>query len=257
LKANKDLEKKVETLQLQNSDLEEVNDDLQKKLDTLQESKYKEQNAVSSGCGDWLKSCENNCVQTSTTPIPKHVHFVSLNHPFSFVESRESQTRSLSILTDYKTDVLSHTLTTKSFTHCLGLTFWIVFPSNFYHINIFFVSPSSITVEGYSYMDTDILSLNSFDSLLKHQMVLAEQCNYALNVALMMAQKHSCLVCRFARYSCGRFNGGWVDHSVNALSSFARGLDKEKEGVMVVPWKKGFLPMCWDANGIKQLYKKN
>ncbi|CAI8028475.1 hypothetical protein GBAR_LOCUS16236, partial [Geodia barretti] len=67
-------------------------------------------------------------------------------------------------------------------------------------------------------------------------MVLAEQCHYALNVALMMAQKHSCLVCRFAHYSCERFN------------------DKEKEGVLVVPWKKGFFPMCWNANGINQLY---
>ena len=38
------------------------------------------------GCGDWLKSCEDNCVKTATTLIPKHVHFISLNHPFSFYE---------------------------------------------------------------------------------------------------------------------------------------------------------------------------
>ena len=25
----------------------------------------------------------------------------------------------------------------------------------------------------------------------------------------------------------------------------------------MVPWKKGFHPMCWNANGINQLYKEN
>ncbi|CAI8028474.1 Lactosylceramide 4-alpha-galactosyltransferase (Fragment) [Geodia barretti] len=220
-------------------------------------------------CVNWLKSCEENCVQNSTTPIPKHVHFVSLNHPFSFMEwlavvsaRNKIKPDKITVYTDglqdscwwrralpYIDHQIIHTLPGANVLNRVPIKL-LPHKSDFLRLSILYHS-------GGIYMDTDILSLNSFDPLLKHQMVLAEQCHYALNVALMMAQKHSCLVCRFAHYSCERFNGGWVHHSVDALSSFIRGLDKEKEGVLVVPWKKGFFPMCWNANGINQLYKKH
>jgi hypothetical protein len=268
-KANKDLEKKVETLQVQNSDMEEVNDDLQKKLDTLQESKHKEWNAISSGCGDWLKSCENNCVQTSTTPIPKHVHFVSLNRPFSFIEwlavvsaRNKIKPDKITVYTDglqdscwwrralpYIDHQIIHTLPGANVLNRVPIKL-LPHKSDFLRLSILYHS-------GGIYMDTDILSLNSFDPLLKHQMVLSEQCGSEINVALMMSQKHSCVLCRFAHLSCKNFNGGWVTHSVGALSSFVKSLDKERDDVAILPWKSGFHPMCYNAKGLDELYTED
>jgi hypothetical protein len=105
------------------------------------------------------------------------------------------------------------------------------------------------------YMDTDVLILKSFDPLLQHQMVASEECGSHVGTAVMMSQKHSCVMCRFAHLSCEMFNGGWATHAVQALTVFMKNLDKEKEGVLVLPLKKGCLPLCWDGPGVERLYR--
>ena len=117
-----------------------------------------------------------------------------------------------------------------------------------------FLRLSILYYVGGIYIDSDIFSLNSFDPLLRHQMVVGQQCGRHENVALMMAQQHSCVICKFARLSCRKFTGKWITHSVNALTSFINSLDKEKEGVLSLPFKKGFHPFCWDKGGINQLF---
>ena len=226
-------------------------------------------NFLSVGCGDWLKSCENNCVQTSTTPIPKHVHFVSLNHPFSFMEwlavvsaRNKIKPDKITVYTDglqdscwwrralpYIDHQIIHTLPGANVLNRVGIRL-VEHKSDFLRLSILYHS-------GGIYIDSDILSLNSFDPLLKHQMVLSEQCGSEVNVALMMSQKHSCVLCRFAHLSCKNFNGGWVTHSVGALSSFVKSLDKERDDVAILPWKSGFHPMCYNAKGLDELYTKD
>ena len=44
-------------------------------------------------------------------------------------------------------------------------------------------------------------------------------------------------------------------HAVQALTVFMKNLDKEKEGVLVLPLKKGCLPLCWDGPGVERLYR--
>ena len=110
---------------------------------------------------------------------------------------------------------------------------------------------------GGMYIDSDIFSLNSFDPLFQHQMVVGQQCGGRENVALMMAQRHSCVICKFAHLSCRKFTGEWISHSVNALASFMSSLDKKKEGILSLPFKKGFHPFCWDTGGINQLFYRD
>ena len=45
-------------------------------------------------------------------------------------------------------------------------------------------------------------------------------------------------------------------HAVQALTVFMKNLDKEKEGVLVLPLKKGCLPLCWDRPGVERLYRR-
>ena len=106
-------------------------------------------------------------------------------------------------------------------------------------------------------MDTDSLSLNSFDSLLSNQVVLAKQCDRAAAVGVMVAQKHNCLVCQFAHRSCKKFKGEWASHSVYTLDALTKEVDKEKEGLVVLPFHKGFYPMCYNTEGLNSLYKND
>ena len=220
---------------------------------------------LNTGCGDWLKSCEDNCVQTATTPIPKHVHFVSLNHPFSFMEwlaivsaRKKIKPDKITVYTNGQQDSCWWRRALPYIEHQLIYTLpgaavlnnaevrKIAHKSDFLRLMVLYNS-------GGIYMDSDSLTLNSFDPLLHNEVVLAEQCGKKVAVGVMLAQQHSCFICKFAHLSCHKFNGDWVSHSVNALTTLMK---EEKEGVTVLPWKKGFYPMCWDENGMDQLYKK-
>ena len=220
------------------------------------------------GCGDWLKSCEDNCVQTATTPIPKHVHFVSLNRPFAFMEwlavvsaRKKIKPDKITVYTNGEQDScwwrralpyiehqLIYTLPGAAVLNGAQMTH-LAHKADFFRVMILYEN-------GGIYMDSDIFTLNSFDPLLHHQVVLGEQCHGPVNVALMMAQTHSCFICKFAHLSCKKYDGVWTTHSVKALTSLVETVDK-KEDILVLPWEKGFFPMCWNPEGIDQLYKKD
>ena len=106
-------------------------------------------------------------------------------------------------------------------------------------------------------MDTDSLSLNSFDPLLSNQVVLASQCDHPAAIGVMMAQKHNCFICKYAHRSCQKFNGGWITHSVGTMSGLIKEVDMEKEGLLVLPARGGFYPMCWTTEGLHQLYSED
>ena len=218
------------------------------------------------GCGDWLKYCDDNCVKTATTPIPKHVHFVSLNHPFLFYEwlavvsaRKKIKPDKITVYTDGQQDSCwwrralpyiehQHIYTLPGAAVLNGARMkWLSHKADFFRLMILYEN-------GGMYMDTDSLTLNSLDPLLHHQVVLAEQCRGPVTAGMMLAQKHNCFICKYAHISCTNYNGGWAIHVTGALNSLLKTVDKEKEGIMVLPWTKGFFPLCWDDQGIKKLY---
>ena len=222
-----------------------------------------------SDCGAWLKSCETNCTRTSASPIPKHVHFISLNRPFSFLEwlavvsaRKIIRPDKITVYTDGQQDScwwrralpyiehqLVHLLPGSTILNGARI-------KKMSHVSDF-LRESILFHYGGIYMDTDSLSLNSFDSLLSNQVVLARQCGGAVAVGVMMAQKHSCFICQYAHRGCKNYNGGWITHCVNTMSALVKEVDSEKEGLLVLPARSGFYPMCWTTEGLHQLYSED
>ena len=221
------------------------------------------------GCGDWLKSCEDNCVKTATTLIPKHVHFISLNRPFSFYEwlavvsaKKKIKPDKITVYTNGLQDSCWWRRALPYIEHQLiyalpGAT--VLNHAQIKHLahKADFLRLTILYQNGGMYMDTDSLTLNSLDPLLHYQVVLAEQCLGPVAVGVILAQKHSCFICKFAHLSCSKYNGQWDTHSVDTLTSLVDTIDSEKDGVMVLPLTNGFYPMCWDAEGIDQLYNQD
>ena len=216
-----------------------------------------------------MKSCEDNCVQTATTPIPKHVHFVSMNRKFSFYEwlavvsaRKKIKPDKITVYTNGQQDSCwwRRALPYIEHQHIYTLPGAAVLNNakigHMAHIADF-LRLMILYENGGMYMDSDSLALNSFDPLLHHQVVLAEQCYGKINVATLLAQRHSCFICKFARLSCKKYDGEWSTHSISALTSLMKTADKEKEGIMVLPWTKGFFPMCWDKKGIDKLFNRD
>ena len=55
---------------------------------------------------------------------------------------------------------------------------------------------------GGMYMDNDIVAVKSFEPLLYNQVVLSRQHGGPLGNGLMLARKHSCFMCSFAKHAC-------------------------------------------------------
>ena len=218
-----------------------------------------------------MKSCEKHCVHNKSTPIPKHVHFVSLNRPFSFLEwlavvsvRRKLKPDKITVYTNGQQDSCWWRRILPYVEHQIILSMPGTSSLNGVPIKLLshmsdFLRVLILYHHGGIYMDTDILSFKSFEPLLRHQVVASEQCpgEGRVNGALLMAQRHSCVICEFAHVSCKKFDGRWVSHAVNALSAFMHDLDKEREGVLIMPWKKGFHPLCWHKRAVDQLYNQD
>ena len=215
-----------------------------------------------------MKSCEEHCIHKSDTPIPKHIHFISLNRPFSFMEwlavvaaKKQIRPNKITIYTDGQQDSCWWQRILPYIEHQLilsmpGTRFLNGVPIKLLSHMSDFLRVFVVYHNGGIYMDTDILSLKSFDPLLHHQVVASEECHGKgrVNGALLMGQKHSCVICKFAHLSCRKFDGGWITHAVSAFTYFMGSFDKRKEGVLILPWRKGFHPLCWNGKGINQLY---
>ena len=206
----------------------------------------------------------------ASTPIPKHVHFISLNRPFSFMEwlavvsaRKKIKPDKITVYTDGQQDScwwrralpyiehqLIHTIPGASVLNNAHITQW-AHKADFLRLSILYQY-------GGIYMDMDSLTYKSLDPLLQHQVVLGKECSGMVNVAVMMAQKHSCFFCKFAHVSCKSFKGTWIAHSVAALDSYVKGVNKEENDIKVIRWiHGGFYPMCWNSKGLDDLFKKD
>ena len=219
-------------------------------------------------CSKWLE-CESTCVYKSDDPIPKHVHIVSLGHPFTYTEwltvisaKRWIKPDQITVYTDGKQDSCWWTRALPYIQHQLIY----LLPGNTI-LNGELVSKRAHKADflrlmilyhiGGIYIDTDVISVRSFDDLLNHQMVLAKQCRNLTNIAVMLAQKRNCFICKFAQRSCQHFNGNWITHSVGTLTRLLQDTDEEREGIRVLPQMEGFFPGCWNSQGQRELFQAN
>lgn len=201
--------------------------------------------------------------------IPKHVHIISLGHPFTFIEwlsvvsaKRWIKPDIITVYTDGKQESCWWRRTLPYIQHQLVymlpgsrvLNGEVV--SKLAHLADF-LRLLILYHNGGIYIDTDAITARSFDDLLSHQAVFAEQCNNLTNIGVILAQKQNCFICRYAQYSCQQFSGKWIDHSVAALTALLRETDKEKEGIRVLPLREGFFPGCWDARGHTELFRND
>ena len=212
-------------------------------------------------------TCSETCIATSDQPIPKHVHMISLENPFSFTEwlsvlsvKRWIKPDKITVYTNGKQDSCWWKRTLPYINH----QNLYLLPgirtlngnklSNLAHFSDF-LRLLIIYYNGGIYLDTDIFVARSFDSLLSYQAVFAKECRDKPNVAVILAQRQNCFICRFVQYSCRHFTGGWINHSVLALTDFLRITDKKRDGINVLPFEKGFYPGCWTDQGLKDLYR--
>ena len=194
------------------------------------------------------------------------MHLISLNRPFSFHEwlavvsaKNKIKPDKITVYTDghqdscwwrrilpYIEHQLVHLLPGSILLNGVNVKKWA-------HISDF-LRASILYHYGGIYLDTDVICLNSFDSLLTNQVVLAKQCHDDVGNGVMMAQKHSCFICQYAHRSCQNFDGKWVTHSVKTMSTLVNVVDQEKRRISLLPVNNGFYPLCFDPKGIHQLY---
>ena len=107
--------------------------------------------------------------------------------------------------------------------------------------------------QGGIYMDTDIIVLKPFDSLLNNQIVLAEEAKGVPNVAVMLARNRSCFMCDFMKLACHRFDGSWAAHSVFTLVQMYRSNWKHYNGAVLLQQREGFYAFHWSE--LHELYE--
>ena len=108
---------------------------------------------------------------------------------------------------------------------------------------------------GGMYMDNDVVAVKPFDPLLNNQVVLSRQHGGTAANGLLMARKHSCFMCHFARLGCQRYDGAWSTHSVLTLNWIVDHELGKFHDVTVLPFEHGFFQFGWNYNDLRKLFE--
>ena len=104
-------------------------------------------------------------------------------------------------------------------------------------------------------MDNDIVAVKSFESLLYNQVVLSRQHGGTPNNGLMLARKHSCFMCTFARRECQRYDGRWSTHSVFTLNMMVEHALRKFHNVTILTFEHGFFQFGWNHADLHKLFE--
>ena len=224
-----------------------------------------------SGCGEWTKTCENECVDGGG-PIPNLVHFIKSDNDFCFYEW-------VAVLAARKAIKPK-----KIFVYSVGeikSCWWnrtrpfvehYIVPSNqwvktlngrnvtqFAHKSDFLRNSILYKIGGI-YSDTDSIATKSFDDLLHgYQAVIARQLGGKPGNGLLVVQKQSCFICAFASQGCQKFDGKWETHSIRTLNTLIRKQITTHlyKNVKVLGHTDGFFPFSWTVADAKALFEKD
>ena len=224
-----------------------------------------------SGCGEWTKTCEKECVDGGG-PIPNLVHFIKTDNDFRFYEW-------VAVLAARKA-----IKPRKIFVHSVGeikSCWWNrILPFVEHHIvpsdqwvrslngkNVTklahkadFMRNAVLYKIGGIYSDTDSIATKSFDDLLhNYQAVISRQVRKWPGNGLVLARKQSCFVCAYAKQACQNFNGDWNSHSIVTLKNLVNEQTKTHryKNVKILEYRTGFFPFGWNRDELDALYKKD
>ena len=138
---------------------------------------------------------------------------------------------------------------------------WVVYQNNKYlwepaHRSDF-LRASLLYHLGGMYMDNDIVAVKSFDPLLNNynQVVLSQQYGRAPSNALILARKHSCFMCRFAKLACKWYDRRWTTHSIDTLKWMVQHELQTFHNVTILKFEHGFLQFGWYPPELHKLFE--
>lgn len=106
-------------------------------------------------------------------------------------------------------------------------------------------------------MDTDVVVVRSFDSLLSGDYLAVfggeEAGNNPCN-AVIAARQHSCFICEFHRRMCEKFETNYWGFSLDSLK-YAASL--KFKGVKLLKRTEGFHPFGWTKSEINEMFNKD
>ena len=219
------------------------------------------------GCGEWTKTCEKECVSTLEGGIPRLVHFIKVDSSFGFLDWVAVMAARKMIKPEKIFIFSASELNSCWWNHTKPFVTHIILPKQAWvtkQNNIVLHEPAHkadflrtalVYHFGGMYMDNDIVAVKSFDPLLNNQVVLSQQNEGTPNNGLMMARKHSCFMCRFARLACQRYDGGWSTHSVETLDWIVNHELEKFHNVSILSFEHGFFQFGWNYDDLRKLFE--
>ena len=218
------------------------------------------------GCGEWTKTCEKECVNREGA-IPRVVHFIKVDSKFGFLDWVAVMAARAFVKPEKILLFSADKLNSCWWNHTKPLVTHVILPKHMWvtkQNNIVlryiahkadFLKNALVYHLGGIYMDNDIVAVKSFEPLLYNQIVLSRQDGGTPNNGLMLARKHSCFMCSFAKHACQRYNGQWITHSVNTLNWIVKNELKKFHNVTVLGYKQGFFQFGWTCARLRNLFQ--
>lgn len=226
------------------------------------------------GNESWLDGCQSRCV-AGDGAVPRFVHFVLLNDEFGFLHwiavmaalkfvrpQRVLLFASAELTSCWATRALSNPVVQMQFVPASAApkrvrsrrVTELAHKSDFLRL-------SALWQFGGVYIDTDAIVTKPFDELLYKEAVVARQFgNVTVGNGLIVARKHSCFICTFARASCANFDGRWNTHSVKTLAKLlapGKASGPFMRSVRVLKHAQGFFPFGWKKAPLGDLFNNS
>ena len=221
------------------------------------------------GCGEWTKTCEEECVNTAGEwpAIPRVVHFIKVDSRFGFLDWVAVMAARKMIKPEKILYFSAGQLNSCWWNRTKPLVTHTVLPEHVWVANqnnevlkepahkADFLRTALVYHLGGMYLNSDIIAVKSFDSLLDNQVVLSRQMGGSPANGLILARKHSCFACSFARRACQTYNGQWAAHSVHTLSRMVEHELKKFHDVTILEYKEGFFQFGWNHTDLHKLFE--
>lgn len=219
------------------------------------------------GCGAWIDKCKNECVDGEGETIPRTVFFVKVDDNFVFREWLAVMSAVKIIKADSITVFSATPLSGCWWKRTLPFIKHEIVPESGWITKLNgkelkelahksdFLRIEALYRLGGIYMDTDAIATKSFEPLLAHnQAVFAKQSGGVAACGVMIARKHSCIMCSYMRDACRSYNGAWARHSIETLMHMQHQGFRPHHGVVLLEQKQGFYPIGWEDPELHKLY---